>query len=72
MRTALLIAAIGASVYAVAAFVGQLETDCYIAALVAILALGGVIATDYLGVEHDRRIREERARTWARRDGKEM
>ncbi|MGV7585851.1 hypothetical protein PJN38_24375 [Mycobacterium kansasii] len=68
VKTAFILTATLSSIYAVAAFIGQLETDCYIAVLVATLALGGVVVIDHLEAEHDRRIRDERARQWARRD----
>ncbi|WP_141213995.1 hypothetical protein [Mycobacterium marinum] len=68
VRLVLLFAAFGFTVGAVVAFVGGRETDCYTAVIVAVLALGGVFALDYLEAERDRRIRDERARTWARRD----
>lgn len=64
----LLIVALWSTAFSVVAFVGGHETDCYTAALVAILAFGGVFALGYLEDELDRHIRDERARTWARRD----
>ncbi|RFZ15065.1 hypothetical protein VIMS_02495 [Mycobacterium marinum] len=64
----LLIVVFWSAAFSVVAFLGGRETDCYTEVIVAILALGGVFALDYLEVERDRRIRDERSRTWARRD----
>lgn len=68
MRLVLLIAAFWCTVRAIEWFIGGHETDCYTAIIVAILDLGGVFVLGYLEAERDRRIRDERARTWARRD----
>ncbi|WP_373202629.1 hypothetical protein [Mycobacterium marinum] len=67
-RLVLLIVAFGCFVGAFVAFIVGSETYCYAAVIVANLALGGAFTLDYLEAERDRRIRDERVRTWARRD----
>jgi hypothetical protein len=68
LRAWLLIIAVIASLDALVAAFGHLHSDCYLYLLGAVLALGCVVALDYVDAERDKRISAERDRTWARRD----
>jgi hypothetical protein len=75
VHASLILVAALATLYAVAAFLARLDTDCYVAVLVAILALGGSVLTDHLAAEFDRRATNHDLHiahavhdTWARRE----
>jgi hypothetical protein len=68
LRAWLLIIAVIASLDAIVAAFGHLDSDCYLYMLGAVLALGCVVALDHVEGERDKRIAAERDRTWSRRD----
>lgn len=68
IRASLFFMSLLAGMYSFAAFAAQLEADAYVAALIGILAAGGVILVDHVEAEHDRRIADERSRVWERRE----
>lgn len=67
IRASLFLMSLLAGMYSFAAFAAQLEADAYVAALIGILAAGGVILIDHIEAEHDRRIIDERRATQRRR-----
>ncbi|MGV7681633.1 hypothetical protein PJN28_28570 [Mycobacterium kansasii] len=68
IRASLFLMSVLAGMYSFAAFAANFEVDAYVAALIGILAAGGVILVDHVGADHDRRIADERSRVWERRD----
>ncbi|RFZ11226.1 hypothetical protein DSM43518_02066 [Mycobacterium marinum] len=68
VRLVLLLCAFGFAIDAVSAFVSGNEPDAYIDIGIAVLALVWVALIGHLELLRDRRIRDERSRTWARRD----
>lgn len=68
VRGALIIVAGLLSLYATASLWAGFGTDFVVSAVLAILALGGVVLIDHLDAEHDRKIRRERDEVWARRE----
>lgn len=66
-RPALVLTSLLAGIYSVVAFLGHLEGDAYVAAIVAILAAGGVLLINEMEAEHNRRIAQTRRDVWTRR-----
>lgn len=67
-RPALWLVSVLSFMYSVVAFVGRLEQDAYVAAIVAVFAGSGLVLIAELEDEHNRRIAQTRMDVWARRD----